>query len=435
MWALLGGLSLSSGGCGGSPSTTNDSQAGTANTAAGDSGVAGSSAGGSGSGASGASGGVGKAGSAGSAGGSNELGDSKTEACIAYAVATCERHAECRNESTAGCLAASANCPDLVFSDGSTRTAAAVKACALDFKKFPCERLQNGELPACVTPGTRKTAQPCSFASQCESLECKGSGSCGVCANPGKEDDSCAGPADGCALGLYCTDSKSMCELLPGSTLPSKYDGKSCVVNADCGSAGYCPSATHTCARMPSAGMSCAESLDCDAFAYCGSSTRTCRAFQAEGDPCGSDAAAIANPYCQTGVGIVCNYSTKTSGTCLKIPSLGDPCTLDENGAPVSECAGGAHCDKALSPAKCVAAKSLGATCTDANECGPDRDCDCPGGGESCGAKVCVEWRLAGESCGGPSSLCHPGFNCVSSVCEPVDTRNYFALACSSGSP
>jgi hypothetical protein len=432
-WVLVaGGLVSSSGGCGSSSDTSSDSRAGAANGTAGDSGVSGSSVGGSPTGVSGA---AGKPGSAGAAGAPLALGDSKTEACIAYAVATCERHAVCRNEPTAGCLAASAGCPDLVFSDGSTRTAAGVKACAEDFKAFSCERLENGELPACVTPGTRKVAEPCVFASQCQSLECKGAAGCGVCANPGGEEESCAGSTGGCALGLYCTDSTQTCQLLPRSTASSKFDGKACIVNADCGSASYCPSATHTCARMPSVGMSCVESLDCDTLAYCGSGSRTCRAFQAEGQPCGSAAAATANPYCQTDVGIVCNFSTSTSGTCVKIPVAGEPCTLDEQGAPVAECAGGAHCDKSLAPAKCVPPKAPGSSCLDRTECAPDQDCDCPGGGEGCTAKICVEWHLGGQSCGGESTICHPGFDCVDGTCEPVDTRRTFALACSGGAP
>ena len=431
MWVLLaGGFVSSNVGCSSSPSTApSDSQAGAANGSAGD---AGSSAGGPATGTSGAAGALNSAGSAGT---SVSLGDSKTEACIAYAVATCERHAICSNESTAGCLAASAGCPDLVFSDGSTRTAAGVKACAADLQVFSCERLKNGELPACVTPGTRKTAEACSFASQCQSLECKGSGSCGMCANAGAEGDSCAGSVGGCGLGLYCRDSTQTCELTIGSTAVSKYDGKACIVNADCGFSSYCATATHTCQRMPSVGMSCSESLDCDPMSYCGSSTRNCRAFQMEGQACGSDAAANANPYCDAGVGIVCNYSTKTSGTCVKLPAVGEPCPLDQDGAPVASCADGAHCDKTLTPAMCVAPNALGSACTDRGECAPDQVCDCVGNTSTCQAKVCLEWHLAGQSCGSGSARCHPGFKCVSGVCEPIDTRNSFELACGSGAP
>ncbi|HEY3253399.1 MAG TPA: hypothetical protein VGJ91_05605, partial [Polyangiaceae bacterium] len=217
-WLLVGGgLVLQIAGCGSSSDATADSHAGAANGSAGDdSGMAGSSAGSPAQAASGASS-AGSAGAAGAAGASLTLGDSKTEACIAYAVASCERHAVCRNEPTEGCLSASASCPDLVFSTGSTRTIAGVKACAEDFKSFSCERLLNGESPACVTPGTRQPGESCAFASQCESLDCKGKSACGVCAKAGAEEDSCAGPAEGCGVGLYCSDTKQKCLVLPDS--------------------------------------------------------------------------------------------------------------------------------------------------------------------------------------------------------------------------
>ena len=100
-----------------------------------------------------AGGGVGGSGTA-SAGGDSAsggsgivLGDSLTEACIAYVLAFCDRQATCGAGSSAGCLASTYQCPDLTDSPGSTRTVAGLQACAKAYDDLPCDQVKLGVLP------------------------------------------------------------------------------------------------------------------------------------------------------------------------------------------------------------------------------------------------------------------------------------------------
>ncbi len=139
-------------------------------------------------------------------GGQGEAGSSVTlekgaaSACIAYALAVCERQKACGVGFTSErCLAnVAGECPDLVFSPGSTRSAAGMQACAKAYADLPCEDVQNDVLPPCVTPGTRAAGEPCAFPSQCRSLDCRQDGDCGVCATPVALGESCAAPDVDC---------------------------------------------------------------------------------------------------------------------------------------------------------------------------------------------------------------------------------------------
>src|SRR5450432_3872494 len=186
-------------GCGSSSQGSSPSGAGQAGASGAQamSGGAGLSAGGSAAMSGGAGGSAGtSAGAGGSAGSGLVLGDSKTEACIAYALAECMRQGECEGftPSEAGCLPASFGCPDILFSAGSTRTVASLKACTPAFATFPCAEVNVGKLPDCATPGTRALGAPCDFGTQCATLECNFSanGPCGMCGKVGELGDDCS---------------------------------------------------------------------------------------------------------------------------------------------------------------------------------------------------------------------------------------------------
>ncbi len=92
------------------------------------------------------------------------------------------------------------------------------------------------------------------------------------------------------------------CELTGGSTLTSKFDGKTCTGNADRGLAGYCQSGDPHLQAL-SIGRRVVRGEPGVRSARRGATTAPvlCQAFQAEGEPCGMDAVTTANPYCKAG--------------------------------------------------------------------------------------------------------------------------------------
>ena len=421
--AALGSIacgSSSGGGGGGAPSTGGSSSA-----HGGNAGTSGSSSAGVGGNA-----GRGSAGSAGSGGGL-VLGDSKTEACIAYAIATCERSKACEGrDSTAECIFASLSCPDLVFSDGATRTVAGLKACAEDYKTFPCDKLENGELPACVTAGMRKHGDSCVFSSQCASLACKSAGNCGVCAVEAAAGQACTAPDVECGGALLCNRAANRCEPDGRNTHPQVPVGRPCQVEADCPGLD-CPSATHLCTAYPTLGMSCAENKHCGIESYCDLFSKTCTLRPGAGTDCGVDLASAVVGQCA--LDSICNpVQSPHSVKCAKVPSVGEPCLTNmDSGEPLPYCAGGARCDESQSPPRCVAPLEAGAPCLDRSFCKDGLQCECPEGSSDCAtAQVCSKIQLAGEPCGTPATPCHPGFSCTNGACVPLESRATFAKNC-----
>lgn len=128
--------------------------------------------------------------------GAEGLPMSATEACVKYANTYCYRLLQCRGEpiedANGSCAQVSFRCPDLLFSEGSTRTVADVLECAAVYANYDCGALLRGEFPACITKGTRKTGDSCEFASQCESVSCtRNDGTCGQCQQIATAEDDC----------------------------------------------------------------------------------------------------------------------------------------------------------------------------------------------------------------------------------------------------
>src|SRR5512145_604579 len=104
-----------------------------------------------------------------------------TQACAKYMQATCERKNEC-GLGTEDCVKSLVNCPDSMFSAGSTREVESTWQCAFVMRQRGCQDVYLSKNPACVTTGTRKAGEPCISSSQCESLACNGSATtCGTC--------------------------------------------------------------------------------------------------------------------------------------------------------------------------------------------------------------------------------------------------------------
>jgi len=403
--------------------------------AGGATGSAGSSVGSSGKSSSGgATGGAGGSAGANLAGanagtGGFVLGDSKTEACIAYALAVCARQAQCAGRQVDGCLSGTLLCPDVTFSPGSTRTVADVQACAEAYQNLQCDQLELGILPACVTPGTVALGQPCEFPSQCASLSCDSSSTCGSCVSAAHEGESCASNQL-CAGLLVCASDKCVkrSESSAGIAL-----GEACSNAAGmyCKSGLRCDAASSKCAEYPSQGMPCEDTHSCLGDSYCDIDVLTCKAFPGEGMPCGDDGFGGAG-YCLAP--LQCGRTDSTVGVCKKPPTVGEPCLLDsQTSAPKPvPCDESARCDATTTPPMCAAKIGPGQPCRLSSDCTAGTSCICPTGQGSCDvtAPICGHYQLKDQPCTAPGDVCHPGFSCTAGVCQPRESQGLFAAEC-----
>ena len=443
MWVKNGGwigvlaLGVACGSAGkDTPKTTSTSGAGGSA-----SGASGSGTGGSASGGGGASSGGANAGAVGTAGGISvggseviHLGNTLTEACIAYAYASCHRSLECSSQTSSyQCLNAGLQCPDVVSSPGSTRTIAGLQACAAAYDAFPCADLMAGKLPECVTPGQRQDGEVCEFPSQCRSLSCNVTdGTCGKCATLVNLGEVCDDEALVCVGGLVCdaAQSPAKCIAKPENG-PLAGPGQPCT--GPCVSGYFCDGGSSgVCVAYPTLGMSCADRLSCAGDAYCAVDGLTCKALPGDGQPCGVDGFTGQASACSAG--LYCNASSKTVGVCQKPPGVGQPCLalFDSNQIPTSYVCSDSRCDTSAGTPMCVALGGPGADCTAAGafSCASGLNCTCTDGDASCATRTCYKLRFADQSCTEPGFLCHPGFSCTAGKCVPKDSQGLFAKNC-----
>ncbi len=425
---MIGAAVFATAGCGSSTSGGANSAGGAGH--AGMSGAAGASISGAGgvSGASAHSGGAGgsagmgsggaNAGASGSGGLGLVLGDSKTEACIAYAVASCVRVNECGGAATDDCLRNSFGCPDAVFSAGSTRTVAGLKACATELLAFSCDKLNNGEFPACVTAGTRQPNEPCAYGSQCASLECShnATSGCNTCVKELQLGEDCSAPNTACAPPLSCN---------AGQCAPSANQSPRRGIGEDCSGDGvlcvfhsFCSVTTHLCVAIPTLGMSCAEAKACT-DGYCPDSTQLCTADPGLNQPCGVSG-GTANDCAP---GFVCSTIAQPSGTCIPAPLAGQPCYDGSVSTFNGTCDAAAWCDYRQTPQTCALLGAPGASCEATSQCQSGMFCSCADGTQSCTDETCNYVHLGGEACGAPNVTCHPGFSCTNGKCQPRDAQ------------
>jgi len=379
-------LALASG-CGGTGSQNPQTSTGNGNA-----GTAGSSSAGTASGgvtfAGTSSGGNPATSGAANGGSAGAIGNSVADACVAYAVALCERRNECNAtpQNNANCLSTSFSCPDVVNSTGSTRSVAVLQACAVAYRTFSCDDLAAGKLPDCVTPGTLARGAPCKYPSQCSTLDCKtGAGlPCGVCALMVGEGESCGAADVDCLPEMHCEG--GTCVKLP-SQGPAALPGQSCVGRA-CVPDYYCEPQSQLCTPEPSAGMSC-ETLACASSAYCAPDTQQCQPLPGKDEPCG----------------------------------LGGYCAHD------------LACDTSKMPPLCTPLLGPGADCTGLGNsaCQSELRCLCPYGtppGMPCAKSSCYSVRLGGQACDDITSQCHPAFTCTAGKCVPKDSQGLLPMDC-----
>jgi hypothetical protein len=337
--ASSGGSNATGGGtaAGGSSTTGGGTAAG------GSSATGGAAAGGSGGAGGGGNGGLGGGGASGTGG---YVGGpiSATSACIAYRAAMAKRIFECTGPAGGGTSAPDwgLNCPDDLFSPGSTRTPEAVAACAETWRTFSCDAVNRYGVPACATAGTRAEGEPCAFGTQCASYHCDVSREqpCGTCAPAGpKLGEACL---FACHPGSICVAGRCVAGVPP--PLPPRVpDGSPCGVY-DCLEDSYCDAPESgamaaTCRPVPALGQSCYGTTPCPRGAYCAGST--CAALPRIGELC------YVRGGCAEGA-CLCAEAGCNNGRCTKLLLEGDRCP--EAGAqchPGMECKGGVCVAKA----------------------------------------------------------------------------------------
>jgi hypothetical protein len=363
-----------------------------------------------------ASGGHGDAGSA------VALEKGAASACVTYALAVCQRQIDCGVRShDERCLdSAAAECPDLVFSPGSTRTAKGLLACAEAYATWPCDDVKGGVIPACVTPGARAQGEPCKYASQCESLQCETHGDCGQCSKTVDIGQSCSAPDVDCGSQGFCAASGT-CQPMSG---PLYLAGQPCTVDWPCQADYYCQD---VCLPLPKVGESCLNTGTCAYGAYCGL-TGACEAVPSAGQLCGLPRNGKPGEFfCEPGLDCDVDPSSMT-GTCLPPGALGQACLFTANWPGNQACASGLHCDD--TQGLCLGVAAAGGACKTIWDCEPDLICACPAGLPDCQQQYCAMPRVEGERCDEPNTACLPAFVCAAGKCKQGGLRSLFANAC-----
>ena len=370
-------------------SASGDADAGGASTQASLAGAATAGAGAATAGAGTAGGTVGAAGASGGSAGLL-LGDSPTEACVAYVLAQCQRRQECDGDPSQSCFLNASACPDLMFSNGSTRTVSSLKACAAEFATYSCDQLNLGFFPDCSSAGTRAPGQACAFNSQCASLSCDlASTECGQCTSLGDLDADCSAAGITCKPGLFCDRSTKRCAtyVYTSPDDPRFAKGMACTPRTGCNAGLYC-AANGVCALKPTLGMSCLDAPACGDDSYCALADNFCTALPGFGAPCGVGLGG--DSVCPTGAAC---WSFDTSSTCMPLGGSGTTCERDE------------HCQAGLS-------------------------CACADETTNCAKRSCMTLGLTNAVCGVAGAGCHPSFTCTAGKCQPRASRGLFDTAC-----
>lgn len=214
----------------------------------------------------------------------------------------------------------------------------------------------------CVTPGARKSGDPCSYNVDCASnLICNWSNAPFVCTAPALVGEPCGNDTD-CVEGLVCPSkafeartcdcptcgSTEVCGatgcIAPGTVAR----GKACGHNADCATGLVCVWAEkpYVCAPPRKLGEPCGHPTDC-----------------AEGLGCGND--ATCRTACETEA--TCAQGEVCVGVCQPPSALGGSC------GDAADCVAGLVCASAKT---CAEPKQAGEACTSASDCLADLWCD-----------------------------------------------------------
>lgn len=266
-----------------------------------------------------------------------------------------------------------------------------------------------------------------------------------TCDKPRQQGEAC-GTSDGCAAGLYCTESGTS---VLGVCKPRLAAGSACKLTEDCQSGLVCKSGDVTgdcyyqtcdkngvCTQGAASGATCdAKGKDCPASQICALGTigpGTCIAAPKVGDPCDTNAGiracgeklACLRPSFTCGQppgeGQMCALAPFRCAPGLACLWLNDPAKLDDFcGKPIAvggACTGGGQCVKGafcdLSKLVCTKNRTVGDSCKNGNECGePPFDVH---SGVECVQGECVDTSVVGGKCWpGEENKCSNGLTCV----------------------
>lgn len=260
--------------------------------------------------------------------------DGHAEACWEYGQQVCGLLERCSGLAQPSCLQRwLLECPDELFSDGSTASVEGVQACAAQWSGWSCDELVAGRTPSCLTAGEKSLGESCAFASQCESGSCSAVNGCGECQARPAPGEPCT--RDSCPVGQGCL--AEVCETAP-SLLPRAGVGEPCNPFKLCGPNTVCYSGV--CSTQPQLGEPCVRDLGC-ADGYCDEGVcvppaavdESCRVIPcAKGLDCVSPRVGLRvcrplppNPECRDdsscAPGDTCYF-----GTCVRVVEFGAPC-------------------------------------------------------------------------------------------------------------
>lgn len=259
-----------------------------------------------------------------------------------------------------------------------------VEQCVSEMAALGCDAFVSAEPEACVkvAAGTVAEGGSCTLDAECEGRAfCKVETTCpGTCTALLDAGDTCSGD-DECGGGLSCIGNRCV---LPGDVGSTCTDDDECRLGTLCVGADAQNGTPGTCKDLDSifsepAGSSCdlLNGVFCQAGSVCAVDevvpelVASCQSPVAPGGEC-----AVAVPsQCPTGQ--FCDVPTdQWQGTCVPLPTDGQPCTSDGQCAASHVCLNGT-CDKI---------GDLGASCTDASACFSEscdsgectRDLPCP---------------------------------------------------------
>ncbi|MBV9948672.1 MAG: hypothetical protein JOZ69_17625 [Myxococcales bacterium] len=300
-------------------------------------------------------------------------------ACTDSAHATCLTMQTCTPanlEATYGDEAAcearnKATCVAALAAPSAGSSANETEACALAVAHIACADYRNKtNIPmACVQgTGSRANGAGCLYPAQCSSGFCAitpGS-TCGACAAPPKQGDSCAALAS-CGQTLTCTTDTLVCTVPaaqgepcgPGQPCGASL---SCVAPGGAGTAGTCqPAGTMPgvpCDGNLKTGPSCDNALGL----FCDGVTKQCAqaTYASGGQPCGYsvDAGTLVN--CTSGTCVGSDPTAHQLGQCMARAADDGPCVVPDGGAatPSAGCLPAARCIAATGTCQVIAASS-----------------------------------------------------------------------------
>lgn len=186
-----------------------------------------------------------------------------------------------------------------------------------------------------------------------------------------------------------------------------------------------CCQGTCTAPPLGSAGDFCGQ-VDCQPGLYCPPGNQTCTVPLELGSACGSDVAGACV------IGLTCS-----SGTCVPLPQVGDPCIgvlcfelgeycgsdslCHSTGFVGDPCTGGGACwyefyQCNTTTDECEQLGGPGSACSNDIPCEPDEECPA-----NAASPTCHLLGSAGDSCDGgyDNSSCGVNLQCANSVCVP----------------